>query len=280
MSKSDIRRLKDDLVCTWSAMPKSQALRWYAAVLRHALTVARERKFYSADHDMRGNLRFFVLGNSVTVDVDAINSTSGNGYAFLREFFVRQIYFREFNQLHFGTSLDLGCNIGFVAALLQELAGPKGRVVGVDALTFDDNTFRAKAATTPGVTLHRGVLCGESALHDSSALHAICDRFGFDINLAITVEQLMAAYGLQHVDFVKMDIEGAEFDIFRDSAGWLDSVDNLAMEVHRSSGNPELIIDRLQQAGFRVKWLDDRGYSVEPQYAGYIYASKTGSLKD
>jgi hypothetical protein len=77
-----------------------------------------------------------------------------------------------------------------------------------------------------------------------------------------------------------MDIEGAEFAIFRDSVRWLDDVDNLAMEVHNSVGNPTEIILRLQEAGFQVKWLDDAGYPVESRLAGYIYASKIGSLKN
>ena len=257
-------------------MPKSQALRWYGAVLRHAPTILRERKFYSADHDMRGILRFHLLGRDFTVN----NTTPGDSYPFFREFFVRRIYFREFKQLSFDTCLDLGCNIGEVSSFLMQLAGPQGRVVGVDPLTYPNNAIRSRVAAIPGIKLHQGVLCGESQRHDSAALRAICDPYDFDSNLAITVEELMKTYGLQHVDFLKMDIEGAEFDIFRDSVRWLDGVDNLAMEVHNAVGDPTEIIERLQQKGFRVKWLGDAGYPVEPRNAGYIYASKIGSLKD
>jgi hypothetical protein len=35
---------------------------------------------------MRGVLRFHLLGRDLDVDVNAINTTAGNGYAFLREF--------------------------------------------------------------------------------------------------------------------------------------------------------------------------------------------------
>jgi hypothetical protein len=108
----------------------------------------------------------------------------------------------------------------------------------------------------------------------------MCDPYNFDASLAITVEELMKTYGIQHVDFLKMDIEGAEFAIFRDSVQWLDEVDNLAMEVHNTVGDPAEIIQRLQQKGFRVKWLDDAGYPTDQRNAGYIYASKIGSLKD
>lgn len=275
-----LKRLTDDAIDTWSAMPKSQALRWYGGVLRHAPTVLRERKFYSADHDMHGTLRFFLLGRALAVDVDALNSTVGNSYAFLREFFVRRIYFREFKRLSFDSCLDLGCNTGVVTSFLKQLAGPEGKVVGIDPLTYPDNSFRSQLGSYPGIKIHQGVLCGESLRHDSAALHAMCDPYDFDSNLAITVEELMDTYELRHVDFLKMDIEGAEFAIFRDSVRWLDTVDNLAMEVHNTVGDPTEIIHRLQGEGFRVKWLDDAGYPVEPRGAGYIYASKTGSLKD
>jgi FkbM family methyltransferase len=275
-----LKRLSDDVINTWHAMPKSQALRWYRAVLRHTPAILRERKLYSADHDMHGILRFYLLGRNFDVDVDALGTTKGNSYAFLRELFVRQIYFRQFRQLSFDTCLDLGCSAGVVSSLLKQMAGPQGRVVGIDPFTYPDNAFRTKVGATPGITLHQGVLCGESLRHDPAALHAMCDPFGFDISLAITVDELMKTYGLHHIDFLKMDIEGAEFDIFRDSAQWLDAVDNLAMEVHHNVGNPAEIIDRLQQKGFRVKWLDDAGYPTDRHNAGYLYASKVGSLKD
>lgn len=275
-----LRRLADDVIQTWHTMPKSQALRWYGAVLQNAPTVLRERKFYSADHAMRGVLRFRLLGRDLNIDVNSMNTTGGNGYAFLREFFVRQIYFREFKQLKFETCLDLGCNTGVVTSLLKQLAGPSGKVVGIDPLTYPDNTFRSNLDTIPGLTIHQGVLCGESLRHDSAALHAMCDPYDFDSNLAITVDELMKTYGIHHVDFLKMDIEGAEFAIFRDSVQWLDGVDNLAMEVHNHVGDPTEIIQRLQQKGFSVKWLNDAGYPSDQRNAGYIYASKIGSLKD
>ena len=276
---SPLKRLTDDIVNTWSTMPKSQALRWYGAVLTHFPTILRERKFYSADTAMKGNLRFFALGRDFNVDVDAINSSPGNGYAFLREFFVRQIYFREFKTLNFDTCLDLGSNTGVVSSMLKQLSGPEGKVIGVDPHTYPDNPFRTRLNSVSGLTIHQGVLCGESIRHDSAALHSMCDRYNFDTKLAITVAELKALYGIKHVDFVKIDIEGAEFTIFRDSVAWLDGIDNLAMEVHRDAGDPQELIAILQQAGYRVKWLDEAGYPTEQTTAGYIYASKNGSLK-
>ena len=274
-----LKRFVDDLTQTWGAMPRSQALRWYAAIVRRAPTVLRERKFYSADHDMHGNISFRMFDRDFTVDVDLLGSTAGNPYSFCRELFVRQIYFRAFRHLDFNTCLDLGCNTGVVTSVLKQLGGPQARAVGVDARTYQDNAFRLKAETIPGVTLTKHVVCGESIRHDPAALHAMCDPYALDVDTAVTIEEIMDEFAMAKVDFLKMDIEGAEFAIFHDSLTWLDRVDNLAMEVHNYVGDPGEIVQRLQQAGFRASWSDENGDPIEPRAACYIYASKIGSLK-
>ena len=275
-----LKRFVDDITQSWGAMPKSQALRWYGAVLRRAPSILRERKFYSADHDMHGDARFLMFGREFTVDVEALGSTGGNPYSFCRELFVRQIYFRAFKHLDFDTCLDLGCNAGVVTSVLKQLGGPEGRAIGVDARTYPENAFRLKAEKVPGVTLIKGVMCGETIRTNPAKLHAMCDPYNLDVTTAATVEEVMDRFDLQHVNFLKMDIEGAEFAIFRDSAKWLERVDNLAMEVHNPLGDPGEIVKHLQDAGFRVKWADENGEPVASRDACYIYASSIGSLKD
>lgn len=274
------KRFVDDLTQSWRAMPKSQALRWYGAVLRRAPTVLRERKFYSADHEMHGEAHFLMFGREFTVDVEALGSTDGNPYSFCRELFVRQIYFRAFKHLEFDTCLDLGCNAGVVTSVLKQLGGPNGRAIGVDARTYAENAFRLKAEKVPGVTLIEGVLCGESIRYDRAALGAMCDPYHLDATTAATVEEVMDRFELERVNFLKMDIEGAEFAIFRDSTRWLRRVDNLAMEVHNPVGDPGEIVKRLEEVGFRVKWADENGEPIKSREACYIYASSIGSLKD
>jgi hypothetical protein len=108
----------------------------------------------------------------------------------------------------------------------------------------------------------------------------MCDPHGLDPNLAITVKEILDRFNLEKVDFLKMDIEGAEYAIFRDSQEWLKRVDNFAMEVHYRLGDPGEIVHHLENAGFRVAWTDDNGDPVDTRSAAYIYASKIGSLRD
>ena len=170
--------------------------------------------------------------------------------------------------------------MGVVTGVMKQLGGAESRAVGVDARVYKDNAFRLKMEQVPGITLVKGVLCGESIRHDPAALDAMCNPYNLDASTATTVLEVMDRFGLERVDFVKMDIEGAEFAIFADSAEWLKRVDNLAMEVHNPIGDPGEIVKRLQEAGFRVKWADENGEPIDAREACYIYASSIGSLKD
>lgn len=49
---------------------------------------------------------------------------------------------------------------------------------------------------------------------------------------AITVDKLMADYGLTYIDILKVDIEGAEKEVFETSSGWLDKVGVIMVELH------------------------------------------------
>ena len=42
----------------------------------------------------------------------------------------------------------------------------------------------------------------------------------------------MAEFGLDHVDLLKLDVEGAEIELFSDCSGWIDSVDAIVTELH------------------------------------------------
>ncbi|MCX8155471.1 MAG: FkbM family methyltransferase [Verrucomicrobiae bacterium] len=51
---------------------------------------------------------------------------------------------------------------------------------------------------------------------------------------AITLDKLMADHGLSYIDILKIDIEGAEKEIFETSASWRDKVGVIMVELHES----------------------------------------------
>jgi FkbM family methyltransferase len=276
-----VSRLGRDMAGSWAVMPGLQAMRWCGAVALSLPSIVCTRKLYAADLMMRGEARFRALGQEFRFDIDAINATPGNGYAFLRELFVRNIYFRAFLRPRFDVCLDLGCNIALVSMVLRQLAGPSGRVVAVDVIDHVGNQFCAEARRQPGIAFEQAFLCSDVLRRDADRLARVQAEYGFDAALCATVGEVMARHGVAHVDFLKMDVEGAEFDIFAERCDWLTRVDNVAMEVHPDmGGDPRLIVDRLRENGFAVQWCDPYGFDCAMEPAGYVYGSRVGQLRN
>jgi FkbM family methyltransferase len=49
---------------------------------------------------------------------------------------------------------------------------------------------------------------------------------------AVTLGELMREYSLDGVDLLKLDIEGAEKEVFENCSGWIDRVGAIAIELH------------------------------------------------
>ena len=49
---------------------------------------------------------------------------------------------------------------------------------------------------------------------------------------AITVDRLMGEYKLDRINILKIDIEGAEKEVFSDTTSWIDKVDCIVVELH------------------------------------------------
>lgn len=88
---------------------------------------------------------------------------------------------------------------------------------------------------------------------------------------AITLKDIFIDNNLHKCDLLKIDCEGAEYNIFSNlQIEDLHSVEQVAMEYHiyDESHDPEKIENILRKAGFSVK------RQIENQYAGMIYARK------
>ncbi len=49
---------------------------------------------------------------------------------------------------------------------------------------------------------------------------------------AMTVDHIMDKYGFERIDILKIDIEGAEREVFGETSAWIDKVDALILELH------------------------------------------------
>jgi FkbM family methyltransferase len=156
------------------------------------------------------------------------------------------------------TILDLGANIGVTTAHFAA-SFPKSKVIGVELEkeNFDlaqKNTRFAKDRTRvlhgavwsfSGVVPFSGVKEDAYAVSPSGAFSSEVQSF--------TVEELIRAHHLGAVDYVKMDIEGAEYQVFLEGdPTWLQKVKSMMIEIH-SDEHLAPIMRVLTEFNFKVR---------------------------
>lgn len=79
-----------------------------------------------------------------------------------------------------------------------------------------------------------------------------------------SIPELIASYGLERIDILKMDIEGAETEIFKSNPeAWLPRVQNVLIELHGKEAE-EVVLGTLRKAGFSIR-----------QFRSVYYCSRT-----
>lgn len=164
------------------------------------------------------------------------------------------------------TILDLGANIGLTAAHYAVLA-PTAHVVAVEM--DPGNAALARKNVEPWrdrIEVITAAVWWESGTISYSAPPG--HEYGFhiadsgDANTrtcsAITVGELVGTYG--RIDFLKMDIEGAEREVLVSAGDWADKVDAIKVETHGHYTADRCARD-LEALGFRTT-IDDRHWSA------------------
>jgi FkbM family methyltransferase len=152
--------------------------------------------------------------------------------------------------------LDIGAHQGFFSALLANFVGKEGKVFSIEAMpeTFDILKRNAKVAGKNGykifpyqyaVSDSEGVL--DFYAQERSPVNSLFDRWPSDPNLniprekiqiqSITIDDfiLLNAGFLNKVDFVKIDVEGAEWSVLQGSKNLLTQMPPRLIAIETSS---------------------------------------------
>ena len=144
---------------------------------------------------------------------------------------------------------DLGANVGYTAAHFASLY-PSARVIAVemDAQNADLAARNTSAWADRVSVLHAAVWSGDGYA-----------TYGGDIEDGYAVS-IMDEFGADRVDYLKMDIEGAESEVLlATSPDWLRRVDSIKIEIHNGDDMAKYI-SAMESAGFQC-WKDDRHWS-------------------
>jgi predicted RNA methylase len=204
-------------------------------------------------------------GRRVNVPLTQIdNCLQGFGdtvtFSGVREMMSNDVYLRAFTIAgDADTVIDLGSNRGLFLGIALRVLGAKS-VIGVEASPKYDSVWKIidSANRRRGQKVHR--------------LTKLVSAEPGDRNL--TLNELFFAKRIVAVDFLKCDIEGAEYELFRANTQWLSAVQNIAIEIHGSEEKAWLK-RRLEQNGFSVRAMNQEGLQCVAEKWEYLYGSRT-----
>jgi FkbM family methyltransferase len=236
--------------------------------------VARERSLAPADRRMKGRfIAFAAEGQRVVLD--------GSAIGLAREIYGRRCYFSApgFAIRPGDTVVELGAQVGVFTALAAKLAR---RVVAVEAQVGFAEELRENLRRNGGLektAIEHGLIGGSRGmLSDEAELRAASHYRGV-APPRIGMNDIVQKHGIQTIDFLKMDIEGSEFDVVLKDNDWLSITRRIAMEVHCDYGSVGELRDALVSRGFRVQLFDEESAPAErlPGRSGFLFAFAMGA---
>lgn len=180
--------------------------------------------------------------------------------------------------------IDVGANIGAFAVTAAR-AAPNGRVIACEpesdnfALLCDNlarNGCRNVTAVRAAVTDHLGEV-SLSVSADNSSGHSLRRSHGGPgvVVPAVPLDRLLDEHHVERCDFLKLDCEGAEYDIlYHLPTEYFRRIRRIALEYHASPDEKRAkgdgLVDFLRGVGFRI----DLYTSVVGSRNGLVFATR------
>lgn len=143
--------------------------------------------------------------------------------------------------------------------LLKKNTAPYPNIIPVHAALWDKN--EEINLIDPG--LGNWGFMTENDQPEENAPSNACHRVA-----AMTVDRIISDYDLEKIDILKIDIEGAEKEVFSDSSAWIDKVDSIIVELH----------ERMKPGCNRSFYCGTNGFDNEWHQGENVYLSRGNFL--
>jgi FkbM family methyltransferase len=164
--------------------------------------------------------------------------------------------------------IDVGASIGAHAVRVARAVGKEGLLIALEPNAEDfkllkmnlmlnkvDNTIALPMAAYEENGTYMMHLSKETGLH---SLTRIPRSYIRRIEVCtITLDSLLTKFDVQGVDWVKIDVEGAELAVLKGASHVLDVAKNLIIEVWHKNANA--VFDLLNSKGYKVTFLAKYG---------------------
>ncbi len=267
LSKS--KRFLEEIAALSRILNWTDAGRYVASIACNLPSIFREKSLGQADESYRPE--------RLTVKAFGQNFRLANPcLSLVREIYGRRIYFPKPDWVpKAGDAIvDLGANVGLFSLLC---AGLGANVVAVEAqsgfLPLAEAMLRENGCLHRVKLVHGIVGANTGCLADPER-RAHSSHFG-RIPPEMSMRQVLSLHSAGEVDFLKIDIEGSEFALFRGDTDWLAGVRRIAMEVHPEFGDAKVIQRHLSDRGYKSwlipSWRDNGGVR---RFPGHCYAER------
>ena len=178
------------------------------------------------------------------------------------------------------TVLDLGANVGLFSLYAADSCE---RVVAVEAVPSTYKITQEITKDFAQIEAHQFAISHKDAdvdfyINENSTTNSLVSHRGEQITVpGITVAGLLEKLNMDHVDFVKCDIEGSEvIALTEDTVGAVaDKIDFWFVEVHQTNNGDVAWPGNLEMNRQKLKTVfENCGYTVEPVIHDQLYAFK------
>jgi FkbM family methyltransferase len=136
--------------------------------------------------------------------------------------------------------VDAGAHIG-LASIWFATKYPSASIIALEPEAGNYDTLVRNTASYPNIRPVRAALWGASAEMD--VIDSGDGTWGFRVEqgaaeggtsslTGVTVTEVMQQFDVEHIDLLKVDIEGAEVEVFSDCGAWIERVDRVVIELH------------------------------------------------
>jgi FkbM family methyltransferase len=175
--------------------------------------------------------------------------------------------------------VDAGANIG-LASISFANQFPNARILAIEPEEENFKILLKNVEPYPNIQPLLGALWGERAEID--VIDTGAGNWGFVVEApsevqapagsirrriqATTIDMILEDHGFQQISILKMDIEGAELEVFRGSSSWIDRIDSLIVELH----------ERTKPGCNESFYAATSGFDKEWSQEDLVYRTRTG----
>ncbi len=177
--------------------------------------------------------------------------------------------------------VDAGANIG-LAAIYFANKYSDAKIISIEPEQSNFELLKENVASYPHVIPIQAALWNKN--EEINLIDPGLGKWGFMVEtihssenlpgktchtvMGMTIDKIMKDYGLKKIDILKIDIEGAEKEVFSDATSWIEKIDSIIVELH----------ERMKVGCNRSFYNGSNGFDKEWTQGENIYLSRNNCL--